>query len=152
MTRIVLYDFMLDQSTILDTAPTNGIVFPGTVNGDWASWTECSPSDCRAWRYQISVEAKSEVPTKARLIYTSAVGQDGTVWYLQSGIGCGTNVRLRRHSLVTGTALIVAFPSGVDAGVSDLDDTNPGNRRVYFDRVRCANLENWAIYRVAADG
>jgi hypothetical protein len=151
MTRIVLYDFVTDQSSVLDTAPTNGIVFPGTVNGDWASWTECSPSDCRAWRYQISLEDKSEVPTSARLIYTSAAGQDGTVWYMQSGIGCGANVKLRRHNPGTGTAIIIGFPAGIDANVSDLDDTNPLARRLYFDRVRCSNVNNWAIWRADAD-
>jgi hypothetical protein len=91
------------------------------------------------------------VPTSARLIYTSAAGQDGTVWYMQSGIGCGANVKLRRHNPGTGTAIIIGFPAGIDANVSDLDDTNPLARRLYFDRVRCSNVNNWAIWRADAD-
>lgn len=151
MTRILLYDFVAGQSTVLDTAPRNGIVFPGTVNGDWASWTECSPSDCRAWRYQISLDDKSEVPTSARLIYTSAAGQDGTVWYVQSAIGCGANVKIRRHNPSTGSATIIDFAAGIDANVADLDDTDAGNRLLYFDRVRCSNVRNWAVWRAGAD-
>jgi hypothetical protein len=151
MTRILLFDLVSAQSSVIDRAPKNGIVFPGTVNGEWASWTECSPTDCRAWRYHIPTDLKSEVPTSARLIYTSAVSRDGVVWYMQSGIGCGVNVKLRRHQTGVGSATLIDLPGGVDANVSDLDDTDLLDLRVLFDRVRCSNLNNWAIWRADAD-
>ncbi len=136
---------------MIDTAPTNGIVFPGTVSGDWATWTECSLSDCRVWRYQISTAAKTEVPSSARLIYTSAIGGDGTVWFVQSGIGCGANVKIRRHEIGAAPTTLVDFAPGIDANISDLDESN-ANRRLYFARVNCSNVHNWNVYRVAADG
>jgi hypothetical protein len=150
MTRVILFDLEAETSTVVDQAPTNGIVYPGIVNGDWVSWTECSPTDCNAWRYQISTDTKSEVPSSARLIYTSAVGQDGTVWFMQSGIGCGVNVKLRRDAVDGAPTTHVDFADGVDANVSDLDDSGV-TRQLYFDRVRCSNVNNWAVYRVTAD-
>jgi hypothetical protein len=150
MTRVILFDLAVNTGTVLDVAPTNGIVYPGIVNGDWATWTECSPSDCRAWRYQISTHAKTEVPSSARLIYTSAIGQDGTVWYVQSAIGCGANVKIRRHAIGSAPTTWVDFPDNVDANISDLDDST-ATRRVYFSRVHCSNVNNWNLYRVAAD-
>ncbi len=151
MTRVILFDLGTATSTVLDTAPVNGIVFPGTVNGDWASWTECSRSACWAWRYEISTETKTEVPSNARLIYTSAVGADGTVWFVQSGIGCGVNVKIRRAPTESAPTTLVDFPDAVDANVSDLDDSG-ATHRLYFDRVNCSNVNNWAIYHVPADG
>ena len=150
MTKVILFDLETGTGTVIDKAPANGIVFPGTVNGDWLSWTECSPSECWAWRHQISTDQTTEVPSSARLVYTSAIGQDGTVWYVQSAIGCGANVKLRRHEIGVGSTTVIDFPDGVDANVSDLDDSvDP--RRLYFDRVRCSNVDNWGIYRVTAD-
>jgi hypothetical protein len=151
MTKVVLYDLTTNTPTIVDTAPTNGIVFPGIVNGDWATWTECSPSDCRAWRYQISLAAKTEVPSSARLIYTSAIGTDGTVWYVQSGIGCGANVKIRRHALAMAPTTLVDLPPGIDVNINDLDDS-VSTRQVFFSRVNCSNVNNWNLYRVPGDG
>jgi hypothetical protein len=150
MTRVILYDLSTNTPTVIDTAPTNGIVFPGTVNGDWASWTECSPSDCRAWRFEISTTTKTEVPSSARFVYTSAIGQDGTVWFVQSAIGCGANVRIRRHEIGSAPTTWVDFPPGIDANINDLDDSLVA-RRVYFSRVNCSNVNNWNLYRVAGD-
>jgi len=149
-TKVILFDLTTSMSTVLDTAPLNGIVFAGTVNGDWASWTECSRSDCRAWRYRISTTTKTEVPSRARYVYTSAIGQDGTVWYVQSGAGCGANVKIRRHQIGTAPTTLVDFPPGIDANINDLDDS-VAPRRVYFSRVNCSNVNNWNIYRVSGD-
>ena len=147
--RVILFDLTSNTSMVIDTAPANGIVYPGTLSGDWATWTECSPTDCRVWRYQISTATKTEVPSGARLIYTSAVGQDGTVWFVQSGLGCGANVKIRRHELGAPPTTLVDFAPGVDANISDLDES-VATRRLYFARVRCSS-HNWNIYRVAGD-
>ncbi len=151
MTKIVLYDLVMNTATVIDTAPANGIVYPGIVNGDWASWTECGRSACRAWRYQISLADRTPVPSNARLIYTSAIGQDGTVWFVQSGIGCGANVKIRRHAVGSLAATTwVDFSPGIDANISDLDDS-VASRQVYFSRVNCKNVNNWDLFRVPGD-
>ncbi len=152
MTRVILYDLLTNTPTVIDTAPRNGIVFPGIVNGDWATWTECSPTDCRAWRYDISATNKSEVPSSARLVYTSAIGQDGTVWFVQSGIGCGANVKIRRDEFgpATPPTTLVDFPPGIDANINDLDDP-VASRQVLFSRVNCKNVNNWDLFRVPGD-
>jgi hypothetical protein len=149
--RVILFNLVSKTSLVVDTAPPNGTVYPGTVNGNWATWTECSLSDCRAWRYHIPTADKTEVPSGARLIYTSAIGEDGTVWFVQSGIGCGANVKIRRQEVGAAPTTLVNFRSGIDANISDLDDSVVA-RRLYFSRVNCSNTSNWNIYRVAGDG
>ncbi|MGH2640735.1 MAG: hypothetical protein ACRDGO_03440 [Actinomycetota bacterium] len=148
--RVILFNLVSHTSIVVDTAPPEGTVYPGTVSGDWATWTECSPSDCRVWRYQISTATKSEVPSGARLIYTSAVGDDGTVWFVQSRKGCGANVKIRRQEIGAAPTTLVDFRPGIDANISDLDES-VANRRLYFARVKCSILD-WNIYRVAGDG
>ena len=150
MTKVILYDLLTNTPTVVDTAPTNGIVYPGTVNGDWATWTECSVSDCRAWRYRISTTTKTEVPSSARFVYSSAIGIDGTVWFVQSGRGCGVNVKIRRHAIGSPPTTWVDFAPGIDAFINDLDDSVL-SRRVYFSRVNCSNVSNWNVYRVNGD-
>ena len=148
--RVILFNLVSHTSIVVDTAPPDGTVYPGTVNGDWATWTECSASDCRVWRYHIPTADKTEVPSGARLIYTSAVGQDGTVWFVQSRKGCGANVKIRRQEISAAPTTLVDFAPGIDANISDLDES-VANRRLYFSRVKCSSL-NWNIYRVAGDG
>jgi hypothetical protein len=149
--RVILFDLVSNTSLVVDTAPPDGTLVPGTVNGEWATWTECGPSDCRAWRYHIPTADKTEVPSGARLIYTSAIGQDGTVWFVQSGLGCGTNVKIRRQEVGAAPTTLVDFPPGIDALISDLNDSVAA-RRLYFSRVKCSEKNNWNIYRVAGDG
>jgi hypothetical protein len=149
--RVILFDLVSNTSLVVETAPPNGTVYPGTVNGEWATWTECSLSDCRVWRYHIPTADKTEVPSSARLIYTSAIGNDGTVWFVQSGIGCGRNVKIRRQEVGAAPTTLVDFRPGIDANISDLDDSGAA-RRLYFSRVNCSNTSNWNIYRVAGDG
>jgi hypothetical protein len=81
MTKVILFDLDAGTSRRIATAPRRGIVFPGTVNGDWVSWTQCSPTDCGVWRYRITTQTKTEIRARARLVYTSAVGtgRDGVV-------------------------------------------------------------------------
>jgi hypothetical protein len=150
MDTLVLWDLDTNTPTVVDTAPTNGFLLPGIVNVDWATWTECSASDCRVWRYRISTTTKTEVRSSARFIYTSAIGIDGTVWFVQSGFGCGTNVKIRRDTISSAPTTLVDFPPGIDANISDLDDSGAA-RRLYFARVNCSNVNNWNIYRVAGD-
>jgi hypothetical protein len=150
MTRVVLFDLTTNTGSVIDTAPANGFLLPGTVNGDWATWTECSPADCWVWRYEISTQTVTEVPSSARFIYTSVIGQDGTVWFVQSGSGCGANVKIRRHAIGSPPTTWVDFPPRIDANVSDLDDSGP-TRRVHFSRVNCSNVNNWNLYRVVGD-
>ncbi len=150
MNRVILYDLNTNTWAVIDTAPPNGIVYPGIVNGNWASWTECSLSACRAWRYEIPTATKTEVPSNARFVYTSSIGDDGTMFFVQSGNGCGANVKIRRAAVGAPATTWVDFPPGIDANVSDLDDSGVP-RRVYFSRVNCSNVNNWNLYRVNGD-
>jgi hypothetical protein len=148
--RVILFDLESNTPLVVDTAPAEGSVYPGTVNGEWATWTECGLSDCRAWRYHIPTAEKTEVPSGAKLIYSSAIGEDGTVWFVKSGLGCGTNVKIRRQEVGVAPTTLVDFPSGIDALISDLNDSGAA-RRLYFSRVNCSR-KDWNIYRVAGDG
>jgi hypothetical protein len=59
-------------------------------------------------------------------------------------------VKIRRDATDTAPTTLVDFPPGIDANISDLDDSGVV-RRLYFARVDCSNVNNWNIYRVAGD-
>ena len=45
------------------------------------------------------------------------------MWFVQSGIGCGANVKIRRHEIGAAPTTLVDFPPGIDASISDLDES-----------------------------
>lgn len=138
--RVVLFDLASGTSRILDRAP---YVWPGLVNGDWVTYQTCG-SFCIIWRYQISTDNTTQVPTPDRgTSYFPAVDDDGTVYYGVSGRRCGQNVRLMRH--VTGAnrpSEIRSFPDGVDVFPGDVFEHN-----VYFGRYDCERGEG-DVYRL----
>ena len=60
-------------------------------------------------------------------------------------------MKIRRQEVGAAPTTLVDFPPGIDASISDLNDSG-AVRRLYFSRVNCSNTSNWNIYRVAADG
>jgi hypothetical protein len=46
--------------------------------------------------------------------------------------------------------MLVDFPPGIDTNIPDRD-VLPATDRLYSSRVNCSNVNNWSIYRVAAD-
>jgi hypothetical protein len=107
--RLVLHQISTGDEEVLDSVsgPFRGgpNIFPGQVNGDLATWNVCSRANgCDVFLHRISTAHTRKIADQQQE-YASSVAGDGTVFFIRSGIGCGTNVRLMRYA--SGSAEIV---------------------------------------------
>jgi hypothetical protein len=78
------------------------------------------------------------VPNPGRQQYSPSVTDDGTVYFIRSGRGCGNTVQVVRRPLGGPSKVIAAVGAGRDVqSTFALADAN-GTTTVYFDRLRCA--------------
>lgn len=152
--RIVLYNLATKQPTLLAVFRGSGAI--GTlqspeINGDWVTWTSMSDRYRRSsvHRYQISTGHALRIPHPAgKLDYMSAIGPDGTVYFLRSRGGCGNHVTI--DSYTTGGVLtrMGAMIAGRDGGDELFGAHQPdGSTSLYFDSYRCtASPANGNVY------
>lgn len=122
---------------------------PGQVNGDWATWTLCRPR-CNVRFIDLSDPSSTPVavprPTDVTHQYGSSVTADGTVYFVESGDGCGVAVSIDRYDPVNGRVAVRPIPDGRDIFFSYISDEAAGNH-VYYDRVVCSS-GRWNIYEI----
>jgi hypothetical protein len=91
---VILHNQTTSEERLLATVtrPTHSLE-PGQVNGNWATYTRCTPV-CNVIRYDITSQTKKKLSkpatTKPRYQYGSSVAADGTVYLARSSRGCGT--------------------------------------------------------------
>jgi hypothetical protein len=114
--RIMLYQFSTDQMRTLAT--TQGAkLSAGQVNGDYATWSQCSNTTCQVTRLNLSTDGKVKPPAapQGRANFDSAVATNGTLFWVQSDHNqCGNGskiMRLRNGNVAT----IATLPDGVEA-------------------------------------
>ena len=74
------------------------IAEPGQVSGNYVAWYRCTPV-CNVFRYDIAARTVTQLPNPGGHQYSPSVTDDGTVYYVRSGSGCGVAVRLVRQPL-----------------------------------------------------
>ena len=147
--RVIVYNVDTAASHVLQmTSNFRYALIPGQVNGDWATWTACKPT-CQV-RY-VNLADPSQIttvfrPSSVRHQYGSSIGEDGTLYYVRSGSGCGANVRLMRTD-GGGTQLLVDLPDRRDIFTTYASDEGL-QTQVYYDRVGCGSGA-WNIYGLA---
>src|SRR5205085_5662811 len=104
----------------------------GQVNGDYATWDLCSRANgCDVFRHQISTDHTIRIPDRQQE-YAPSVAADGTVFFIRSGVGCGTQARLMRYA--NGAAVVADdFARNRDSFDTFALDAN----RVVRDAVNC---------------
>jgi hypothetical protein len=108
------------------------------VNGNYAVWYRCAPS-CNVFLRDIAAGTTSRIPNpQGRQRYSPSVAGDGTVYFVQSGRGCGTSVRLVRHPLGGPSTVIASLAPGRDSFHTHVEDDGGGSS-FYFERIRCSN-------------
>lgn len=119
---------------------------PGQVNGDWATWTACRPN-CHIRKVNLLGESATTVPrpNSVRHQYGASIADDGTVYFVRSGAGCGANVRIMRRSGGSSQRLI-DLPDNRDIFFTYTSD-ELGGSHVFYDRVACGSGA-WNIYQV----
>jgi hypothetical protein len=144
--RVIAYNVDTAASRELQmTTNFRYALIPGQVNGDWATWTSCKPN-CQV-RYVNLVDASPIAtvprPSFVRHQYAPSVAEDGTLYYVRSGSGCGANVRLMRTDAGS-TQRLVDLPDRRDIFTTYASDEGL-QTRVYYDRVGCGSGA-WNIY------
>jgi hypothetical protein len=144
--KILVYN-VTDQTIRKLQSTTRGrySLIPGQVNGDWATWTACTPR-CNVRFVNLFGGSKTTVPRPSyvRHQYGSSIAEDGTLYYVRSGSGCGANVRIMRRSGTTNQVL-VDFRDNRDLFFTYVDDQ--ASNEVYYDRVGCGSGA-WNIFKV----
>jgi hypothetical protein len=139
--RVILRDRATGTSLVLDRLPRAGgprIAESGQVNGNYAVWYRCAPS-CNVFLRDIAAGTTSRIPNpQGRQQYSPSVAGDGTVYFVQSGRGCGTSVRLVRHPLGGPSTVIASLAPGRDSFHTHVEDDGGGSS-FYFERIRCSN-------------
>jgi hypothetical protein len=112
---------------------------PGQVSGNYAVWFRCTPL-CNVFLYDIAAGSTAKIPNPSRRQqYDPSVTDDGTVYFLRSGRGCGNSVRLVRHPLGGPSRVLASLGAGRDSGHTYALENDDGTTTVLFDRVRCSN-------------
>jgi hypothetical protein len=142
--RILLENLQTNRLTEL--ARFRGSTATGTlsspqVNGDWVTWTSMSRryQQSSVHRYQISIGRAERIPHPAgRFDYLSAVGPDGTVYFLRSRGGCGSGVTFESYTTGGVVTALGAMPAGRDGGDELFAaPQSDGSVSLYVDSYRC---------------
>ena len=117
----------------------------GQANGDYSVWTECVRV-CNVFRYRFSRYDRYKIANPLeRVQYAPAVASDGTVFYAQSGFGCGNNVRFIMRTPGDRPRLLLRLPRGIDVFNSSIGRDARGREMLVFDRLSC-RTQQWDIY------
>ena len=157
--RLFLHDLATGSQTKLAEfagGRAEGMLESPQVSGDWVVWTTWADRFTRSTvtRYRISTGVRDVVPAGRRPFdYLSAVGRDGTVYFLRSGSACGSHVTLRSYTTGGVMSTLATLPAGRDGGDEMFAETLPdGSTDLYFDTFRCSERNaNGDIWRLSVD-
>jgi hypothetical protein len=135
--RVILMNIVTGEERVLDRSASRcRCISPGQVNGDFAVWTKGAKGD--VFRYRISTGVTREIPDPRHLDqFAPSVSADGTVFYVEAGLACGTSATLYRYDRDgTVTQLFQMAPNREPLGTSAFDEGD-GTVTLYFDRYVC---------------
>ena len=135
--RVILMNTVTGEVRVLDRSASRcRCISPGQVNGDFAVWTKGAKGD--VFRYRISTGVTREIPDPQHLDQSApSVSTDGTVFYVQASLACGTSVALVRSDPDgTVTQLFQMAPNREPLETSAFDEGD-GTVTLYFDRYVC---------------
>jgi hypothetical protein len=146
---IVLRNLVTGETRVLDRLRwrRGTVAEAGQVNGNYAVWYRCTPA-CDVFRYDIAAETTTRIGNPGRRQqYDPSVTSDGTVYFVQSGRGCGKSVRLVRQPLEGPRRALASLGGGRDSFHTYALENANGTTTVYFDRVRCSTGA-WDVLKV----
>jgi hypothetical protein len=154
---VILYNRSTHATTTLVNVKRlkNGYspVTPDDVTETYATWTRCA-SVCNVYYYDVSSHVTTQVPNPNKTFYYASSVSDatGNMYFVRSGNGCGTTVKIFRWHIgdVPPFTVVASLPAGYDAfdKTSTFNDGTQDN--VFFNRVRCAGKYYADIYEIPA--
>jgi hypothetical protein len=150
--EVVLHNTTTNETRTLATRinKRHRQVVPGQVSGDFATWASFNSQTkaTQLFLYQISTATPTALPATptGKEEYAPSVSPTGTVFYVRSGMSCGSHVTLREYASGIDTPLAV-LPKGYDVDSTFAVDEGGGNSTVYFDRLQCSTGKSH-IYKI----
>jgi hypothetical protein len=135
--RVILINLKTKNSRILAKVRNKGVrqARAGQVNGPWAVYHTCTRNGCEVFRYNIQTKNKIRLPSPRFAQYFASVARDGDVYYVVSGRGFCSNVRLLRWR--SGNATQVAYLGNRDSYPTFVGPAPGAKVDVYFSKYRC---------------
>ena len=137
---ILLADLRTGRTTVLARNRHHaGYAVPGQVAGNFAVWLSCSEQACNVLEYDIRTKRSHRLPIGNLYrggVEGPSVAPDGTVYYGQGGLTCGSDVSLYRYRPGRGITRIASLAHGIDFQYSFAEPVL-GVVRVLFDRYDC---------------
>jgi hypothetical protein len=135
--RVILMNTVTGELQVLDRASNRcRCISPGQVNGDYAVWTKGLKGD--VFRYRISTGVTREIPDPLHLDqYAPSVAADGTVFFAQSRIACGSSAALYRYDVDGTLTPLFELATGRQPVSTSVLDERDGSTTLYFDRNVC---------------
>lgn len=146
---VVLRNLVTGETRVLDRLRwrRGTVAEAGQVNGNYAVWFRCTPA-CDVFRHDIAAGTTTRIGNPGRRQqYDPSVTSDGTVYFVQSGRGCGTSVRLVRQPLAGPRRALASLGGGRDSAHTYALENANGTTTVFFDRVRCSTGA-WDVLKV----
>lgn len=139
---VLLRNLVTGETRVLDSVPwAAGGAEPGQVSGNYAVWYRCAPT-CNVFRYDIAAETAAQIPNPGGHQYDPSVTDDGTVYFVRSGFGCGVAVRLVRQPVDGSRKLLAQLVAGRDSAHTYAVENTDGTTSVYFHRANCRTNAN----------
>ena len=137
--QVLLTNLSTGKTRTLASVPGRlGFLEAGQVNGDWAVWTQSvNGTRFNVWRYQISTRTTTLVPNPTNAVNSAAaVNPNGTVYFEQSGSGCGSGVTVELYPVGGPVTAAGTLPAGIDLFHPFLYEHSPTDDFL-FARVHC---------------
>jgi hypothetical protein len=142
--QVILRNLVTGEQRILDSARgRSGGLQPGQVSGTFAVWMKCGSASCNVFRYDLTTQTKTQMPSTGKGQYGPSVTAAGTTYYGRSGPKCGASAEIVKTTLDGATEVLYSFPAGVDFAttyatpVSSIPPGGLGATRIYFEYGIC---------------
>jgi hypothetical protein len=145
--KVLLHNMTTHETrTLVSKRASRSFVGPDQVKGNYAVFTVCSPR-CNVRVHDITTNTTTTIPKPANVEhqYASSLDDDGTIYLVRSGRGCGKNVRIVRYE--TGDFdFVFSLADTRDIFLTHTSDEGDTNH-VYYDQVNC-RTNRWNIFKL----
>jgi hypothetical protein len=150
--RVIVFNTVTKQTRTLATGTEARPVYPGQLNGRYATFGRYTSTSTEVYRYDVSQGVTAHIPRPASVAfqYNPMVARDGTVYYTRSGDGCGVAAQLARYPIGGPAEVLYDFPANVDTGDGYIDDRPDGSRQIYYAADPCRRdvTKRWDIFKI----
>jgi hypothetical protein len=137
--QVLLVNLSTGATRVLASVPGGrGFLEAGQVNGNFAVFTQSRTGTAfNVWLYNIVQKTLTVIPNPLGKVHTSAaVNSFGTVYFEQSGVGCGSNATVAEYPVGGPLFLAGTLKPGIDLFHPFLFENGPADDFV-FAKIHC---------------